>query len=263
MQSLGDCEKIEGLEALKSKRFVVFGELHGTAESPKFVGEVVCANSKYDRTVLALEWPIDLSPAVRAYLASKDEASAYQSLLANSYWRTRMPDGKSSEAMLSLVRRIHFLRSRNHDIEVVLFDEPTENEGRSSSLEREQRMADRLKTVLDDKSRNARIYVLTGNLHSRLTKGVAWNKEFESLAYRLRDEKPLSFNLAHSGGTAWICSRRDACHEQTFRATPTDGMEISRPTLQIVDGGVDGHSGVYFVGTISASSPVRLPQPTK
>ncbi len=56
-------------------RVVIFGELHGTMEVPRFVALAAERAATRGPVTVALELPDDLQPGVDAFLAAADDAS--------------------------------------------------------------------------------------------------------------------------------------------------------------------------------------------
>lgn len=253
------CERVDNVRLIAASKLVFFGELHGTAESPTLIGEVACKAAHERPVVVALEWPVDLQSAVTKFLESKGEKQAADELLRHRFWRTEMLDGKSSASMLRLVDRLRFLRSQGSSIDIILFDDPVESTSQSTG--RENRLADRLLNVFRARSIETQILVLTGNLHSRVTRGLPWNSDFEPAAYLLRNLKPLTFELGHTGGAAWNCGR-DQCSSRNFKANLSENLKLRTPSLILGAEISDGHHGFFLLGQSPRHRPQfsRLPQ---
>ncbi len=99
------CEPIEGVEPLlELGRVVLVGELHGTQESPAFVGAVACHALAASRTVtIALEWPVQEAERVDAFLDSTGSDVDRDALLGGWIGAPGDQDGRRSEAMVALV----------------------------------------------------------------------------------------------------------------------------------------------------------------
>jgi hypothetical protein len=254
------CQHVSNVRALAEVRLVFFGELHGTEESPAMIGEIACIVSRERPVVVALEWPNNLQAAVTKFLASTGGSLAVEELLRDPFWRTDMLDGKSSASMLRLIDRVRFLRSQGARIDISVFDDPVE--ALTQSTGRERRLADRLLNLVHVVSADTQILVLTGNLHSRVTHGVPWNRHFEPTAYLLRNLNPLAFELGHSGGTAWNCGR-ETCSARRFTRNLTEEFEIGTPSVILSAEVSNGHHGFFAVGSISASPPAVPPTALK
>src|SRR5262245_51314562 len=79
---------------------VLFGELHGTQELPRFFGEAVCSVADSRQSVrVGLEIQKGDQPIFDAFLASPGAASDVSALMAAPFWSREAQDGKSSQAM--------------------------------------------------------------------------------------------------------------------------------------------------------------------
>src|SRR2546430_9350177 len=111
---------IPGLEAaVKPGMLVVFGDIHGTAEIPDFVGDAARALAKHQRVHVGLEMPVSETKALQAFLSGDD-----QSLLDTPTWTRSYQDGRTSQAVLGLLRKLREARRSGLTIEVFFFDDP-------------------------------------------------------------------------------------------------------------------------------------------
>ncbi len=228
------------------------GEIHGTAESPAVVGELACHAVAAGRSVtVGFELAQSEEARFAAYLGSDGSAAARAALTAGPVWRTAQQYGSTSEAIVSLLERLRRLRRAGHPLSFALFNR-TDGGG---SEERDRLMAESLGALVE-RSPSDLFVALTGNIHSRLVAGTRWNPEYRTMGYLLRQAHPewklLSLDVAHAGGTAWLCTP-EGCGERRLGARGEPGMS---PGIRFTDEiGPDGHHGSYFVGEIHASPP--------
>ncbi|MBS1121986.1 MAG: hypothetical protein H6Q90_4214 [Deltaproteobacteria bacterium] len=104
---------------------VWFGEMHGTEQSPRFVGDVVQHTAHTWSVQLGLEIPRDVQPQLDRYFASDGGVTARAALLDGAFWRWH--DGRSSDAMLGFIERVRALRADGSVIDVVAFDIPSDD----------------------------------------------------------------------------------------------------------------------------------------
>ena len=91
---------------------IVFGELHGMKEGPRFVADMLCHDIKVNgNTVLALEYSKDMGADIATYLAQPDETKALHDLLSTDAWSKGMQDGRKSMAMMGLITAVKKLQS--------------------------------------------------------------------------------------------------------------------------------------------------------
>ncbi|HEX5058970.1 MAG TPA: hypothetical protein VFV99_06400 [Kofleriaceae bacterium] len=240
------CDKpIGGLATyLKPGAIVWFGEMHGTEESPRFVGDAACEAAKVAHVQLGLEIPHAEQPAFDRYLKSKGSDADRAALVAGPFWQ--QADGRSSLAMVALVERVRVLRAAGAPIDLVLYDDPTAG--------RDEAMAKMVMRLRDPKA----IFVaLSGNVHSRRTKGARWDPNLvPTVAHLVAAKLPVTtFNVSAAGGTLWACmSGPDEEPECGEHPNSNDGAGTPWTLGPPRD---DAHDGVYFVGATQASYPAK------
>ncbi len=252
VQATESCDSITGLDPLLGPgKTVIFGELHGTVESPAFFADAVCAAlaAGHDVTV-GLELWREEEAYLTDYLASQGSAEDREALLSAPFWRSKSPDGRSSEAMLSLVEEVRALKAAGHSIRLVAFD----LRQYSSGQERDRAMAERLREAITASPEDVHL-VLTGNIHSRTKKGTRWDPDFEPMSSLLAPHVPelVTLNVSHTGGTAWLCIAGEAgCGIRKVGAR-VRGSEDGISVFEQPD--AEGHHGYYNVGGLTGSSP--------
>ena len=251
--SASTCPEVPGLGPLLLPGAVLLlGEMHGTVESPAFVEQVVCHGlARRLEVMVGLEIPYQEQSSIDAYLASRGDSAAERALLASEHWARAYQDGRSSAAMLDLLRVLRRHLDAGAALRLVLFDEQT--------AERDAAMAARLAAAAEG-APNALVVALTGNLHARLARGSPWNESFEPMGMFLRQRLPhreiVSLDVSHPGGSAWICTSGDAadCGEQSLR-----GEDPGASGVRLTPGESPHYSGRYSVGTLHASPPAVRP----
>jgi len=218
-----------------------------------FALEVACHAARSGLpVVVGLElWPSE-QERIDAFMDSKGTEGDRQALLAGSPWQASYQDGRASHAMFELIDGLRELRQDGLEVSAALFDAS----GAKGGQQRDRDMARNLAAVAA-RSPRAMLIVLTGNIHSRITKGTARNSEYEPMGYLLGREEAvdrlIALNVAHAGGSAWICapdcgvSSLGGEHGQAGWRVEID--DETRPS---------GHLGWYHVGSITASVPARV-----
>lgn len=250
------CGEISGLAQLLGKRTVlVFGEMHGSRESPGFVGDVVCRALGSGLSVtLGLELLDGEAPGIATFLGSAGGEDDRRSLIAGGAWSAEYQDGRTSRAMLDLLDRVRRFRAAGKPVVVELFD----RSGWRSGQERDVLMAQALAGVLESTSSDL-VVVLTGNIHSRIGRGTPWDDAYQPMTFLLlgmTDWRLVALNVAHAGGAAWICngSTPSSCGE---RQVGGHGRETGGAIELGDDPATSGHHGRYQVGPLNASPPAR------
>ncbi len=247
----GPCPAIDGVDPLVAPgSTLLLGELHGTEESPRFVGDVACHASAAAPVTIAVEIARDEQPRIDAFLAAPgDDAAATAALLAGRFWRRELQDGRSSQAMASLLARARAARGAGVDVAVLAFDviDPTPR--------RDQEMAAAIAAAR--RAAPARTFVvLAGNYHTRTSMGAPWDPAAKWMAWYLveRGITLTTLDVARAGGSAWVCMGADPAHQtcgaQNFTGTPGD---VAWRAARVA--GVEGHDGHYLVGLTHASPP--------
>lgn len=247
------CRPIAGLEPLiRPGAVLLLGEIHGTAESPAFVGDVACRVARAGLpVVVALELPVEGEERVDAFLRSDGGEEDRRALLAGPAWQASYQDGRTSAAMLELIERVRRLRREGARARIVLFDPGASGGGQA----RDRGMADRLADLVSAETKAVTV-VLTGNLHSRTSRGFPGRADYEPMGYLLAGAVPggriVALDQAHGGGTAWICAPQCG-------VARLGGRRSERPwEIEIGGDPPSGHDGWYRIGSITASPPARL-----
>lgn len=227
------------------QRVLLMGEVHGTNESPAFVGQLACATAKAQKSLsVGLEITVVEQARIDRYLVSRGTRKDRLELIAGTFWTRKRQDGRSSQAMYELIERLRKLRHKGADITVVAVDE-TVYESREAGMARNiQRLAE---------SSKDQIIVLLGNLHPRKTKGVSWDHDYEPIGYRLSQVQPFSVLISANVGSAWVCApdcgvKAQKATDQGSNATGYVGAQSSAP----------GYDGVYRLSTTTASRPASV-----
>jgi hypothetical protein len=248
------CLPVQGFDKALGFSLIFLGELHGTSEAPAFAAELSCNLAKNGSSlVFAVEWPSDMQSLFDQFLDAPTAAHR-RALLSHAFFSSSSPDGRSSEAMFTLVERLRDLRASGMKIQVALFDKPLER--RVLNDEREQILATNLQMLHDGLPLGGKLVALTGNVHSRRVRGTPWNADFESAAYRLRHLRAVSFDMAHLGGTSWVCLASGDCGARPWLGN-VDAESLHAIYALKIDSQSMTHDGSYFVGKITSSPPIR------
>ena len=213
---------VDGLASLLEKprlRFLLLGEIHGTAETPALFSDIICLASSRP-LVVGVEWPADSQQALDAFLLAADEKAARTRLHAAP--ALRRPDGRGSRAMIAMLMEIWHLRQAGRPISLFAFDYEIGAPGTSN--EREIRMA----ALLSEAARrrpDALVVALTGLGHADKTGFTSFTPPFRSMVQHLPETETVSIAMLVHGGEAWTC-RRSA----TGATLPCAAMEIPSRT---------------------------------
>jgi len=164
------CSPPDGTTALleRPERVIVIGELHGTEEGPRAVGEIACAAAKQGPVVVALELEDTLQPTLEAFISQSDEASALATLIDSSLLNRARQDGRTSKALLALLQKVRMLKASGRDISVHLF-QPSMTRGQELDQAWYELNMGQLLSEARQNRPDARVIGLAGNIHARKT----------------------------------------------------------------------------------------------
>ncbi len=264
-----DCDPLPGWETiaeLSKGGVAIFGETHGTRQSPAAVAEFVCAVS--DRPVLlAVELDAKLDDELQSVW--DDTSSEAITALAPVLFRGRS-DGVGSEAMLKMLIRLHQLKRSGADIDVVAFNGPRDSAQVSKFADlhgqgpHEAMQAENIDIAMRQGDYDHAV-VLVGSFHAQKTVVQMGDVSFEPMAMQLSRMRPVfSLKMAQAGGSAWQCQLKKGAHivgatisEDQIECGDfdIDPEADDSPGIQVNEGDIKRYDGVYNVGAVQASPP--------
>lgn len=242
------CPPLEIPARLASPNAVIMlGELHGTEQAPRFVGDLACALAARGLPVtVALELPIESSGELgRLVTDDRPNAGDWQALFGG-VWQ----DGRRSTAIAELVERLAAMRHSGANIDVASYAPDS-----APAQERDEGMS-RALAALAGKGRV--LVVLSGNLHNRLRAGTAISAQYRpagfGLAKLIAPDRIISLDIGYDAGTAWLCAgpKPTDCgvHHVGARHPSPWGSVILFDSLD-----AEGYGGRFGVGAITAAVP--------
>lgn len=259
-------------------KYVVFGELHGTRESPAFVGSTLCGlAAKGEHLLLAIEHSsTDNEKLQMAWLLPTDE---FRNALPSIGWKGRQ-DGVASEAMFEMVVQAHGLNQRGFPIDIVAFNGARDlaqsdkwshlpGQGPHEAAQAENIFAAGSAKPYDH------VLILVGNYHAGMQPIKLGANEFEPMALRLsKFAKTISLDMHYAEGTAWNCLLKPNADLKPGQPVPEDAIDCANhpasgypdlqqpPFIQLYfSSGADsaqGYDGFFWVGPISGSRPILM-----
>ena len=228
---------------------IMLGELHGTEQSPRLVGDLACTLTARGLPVtVALELPVESSSRLgRLVTDERPNANDWRIVFTNSF-----QDGRRSTAIAGLVERLAAMRHAGANIELASFAPDSAPTGQ----ERDDGMARALAAL----AANRRLLiVLSGNYHNRLRVGTAISPQYRPAGFGLSQlidpARITSLDVGYDAGTAWLCngSKPSDCGLRQIRARhPMPWGSIA--LFDSVD--AEGYQGRFGVGAITAAPPV-------
>jgi len=273
-----DCPFPAGWAAVARQKadIVVFGELHGTEQSPRFIGQLACAlAARGQRVLVAVEHGVTLAAAWQA--AAQLPPGQFEAALAAKGWAGRA-DGIGSKAYFDMLVRLQLLKTRGLAVDVTPFAgfvDRAQNE-RFANLpgqgSYEAAMAENIANAAKAGKYDL-VLVLVGNLHARKEAIVRGAVSFEPMAMQLaRRAKVVSLDMRYGPGTSWICQLKPGVTPGPQRPTgPNDTDCGSKPTagypgfpgaprVVFAPPGAAGkpgpYDGVFWLGPVSGSAPL-------
>lgn len=256
-------------------RYVVFGEIHGTQQSPAFIGNLACALAmRGERALVAVELGSIHDAALQAawLLPHKQFPAA----LVKNGWAGQN-DGVGSVAMRDMLVRLHALKDAGRPIAVVAFNGARDATQRTKFADQpgqgphEAAQAENIRNAANA-GRYDRVLVLVGNLHARKQPVERQAATFRPMAMQLAPAGTVvSLDMATAGGASWSCQLREGIKPSPGTPLTREMMDcaghplrgdatIDRApfiTLQPLPGATrdPAYDGSYWLGPVSASPP--------
>lgn len=223
-------------------QILLFGEMHGAAESPALVGKVICVLAQRGPVALGLELPSTEQGSIDRYLTSNGDAAARKALRSTPFWLHR--DGRSSVAMFNLVDAARHLKQDGLTVSVFTLDPDL-----VGAADDNKAMAHALR-MYHDQHPASRIVALMGNLHAGQVVVTTFREPITPAGFYLRDLHPVSVYVAYHSGTIWACMD-GACgvHKVSSQWAPDVGPRFTS------DAPMEGYSVSYMLPSLTTSPP--------
>ena len=226
---------------LPSHGVIIFGEIHGTTELPAFFLDCVQEfHRNNERVQIFLEFPTDIDVLLKEYVQEKISLTKF---ISESHWKKN--DGRASIAMLNLINEVKNTGLGNIPIFAIDASKYVEN-----------RDAEMMSNFMKSFSSDSYNIVLVGNLHAQLKAYHRGTKIITPFASLLKGKisEIASFRAAYPAGSAWVCTpdcglKNIDKNDDEFEEFPINNVYWGKVEVK--------YSGVFKVGSISASSPAR------
>lgn len=235
----------------RPERVIVIGELHGTEQAPAALAEMACALAEVGPLTIGVELADTMKTALAAFLNAPDDQTALQALEGTLFLDPRWNDGRSSQAMLQAMNRIRALKAAGRDIEFHPFQPSSPRPSGMTQAWSELNMAREISRGVWERPQ-ARMLILTGNIHARKTGQPRWPEVGLPATGHLPAADTLSLRIAQQGGSAWNCSGDDCGVD---RSIVQDDPDLRGVILVSTDDGA--HDGLLALGPSTASFPIR------
>lgn len=220
---------------------LLFGEMHGSQESPALIRGLACDISATQDVAVGLELPSRDQPLLDAFMASGGTENDVRQLIASDFWQ-KGRDGRSSAAMLKLIEDMRALKQAGRPVALFAFDDQPGTE-----LERNVAIANGVRRFREAHP-DTRIIALMGNIHAMQESMQAGEEMLTPSGKLLADLHPVSTLVSHPAGTIWACMPTCGIH-----ALPASRGETV-PGFH--DGAaLGGYSHTYGLPSFTASPP--------
>ena len=257
-----DCEpyaQTEEVLAFAETHIIVLGEMHGTNESVEALTGLVCAAlMKGTPVTIGLEaaaWQGE--PLNQLLQLPFDEAAVLKA--APEMWQVE--DGRSSAAIMSLLKLLSYRRSAGYDVSVFAFDYSFSEWNREEPLHiaRDQIMATRVDEVVSD--RKGAVFILAGEFHARKAPFEFGSERYVPMAALITSRPVFSLKMVYEAGEAWVqagIEKSDGTYEDFVGPLKLPGIAAAGSPLRsfILAEDPEGYfDGSYFTGPVTASAP--------
>jgi hypothetical protein len=202
--------------------------------------------------LVAVELPTTEQERVTQFLASDGGEAARKALLAGEFWTRVYQDGRSSEAMFSLLSSLRGWKAAGAALRVVCIDVPQDQMWQA----RDERMAENLVRALGENPREIALS-LTGNVHARTKQGTPWDSAFLPMGWHAQQQVAglVSFDLLPDGGEAWVCfsDKAEECGTKPLKQPPSSPARGEISWFSAPD--ERGYSGKVNLGPTRSALP--------
>jgi len=257
-RAFADCGPVgKAMDLLVPGARIIVGEIHGTNETPRVVGDLVCLAAKKSAVRLGVEMSIDEQAAIDRYLASGGSAADRRALFEGK-WMSGFQDGTRSTAMAELIELVRRHRHAGADVGIVAFSNSKTQQG-----DRDVAMAENLLASFA-RSPKAVFVVLTGNVHAQ-RKGGQLKQSFMTAEMIARGARVTALDSRYGMGSSWACwappGATGPIDRKQVRCGPAViGEGTGKPPGIVLQPKQDGaYDGVLDVGAASFSPPAAIP----
>jgi hypothetical protein len=237
-----DCDSVQ---SIPEAALTLFGEIHGTYESPAVVAEHVCALSIAKPVVVFLEIPSAEQSNIDVYLNSAGRKADRDAFLKSAFWGGSWQDGRASMAMFSLIDRLRELKSQGAAVSIVAEDG-------FPAQDRDLQMASAILSAAS-KHPKAALVGLFGNYHTGEIVGIRSDPTHPRLGHRLKELNPLTISIDFDRGWAWACIPVCGIHKMGKWS-----KKAHTPRFSLVPGEPNGHDAVLTLPSVTAAPPAKF-----
>lgn len=248
-----DCKAYSGWEAVAAKaqmHIILFGEMHGTEQSPSAARGLICELVTSGMPVrLGIETLSPLNKRLDATLTQPMDKSNVRAA-AERYWAER--GGHNSAAMYKLFEDVARWRAGGSDIGVFGIT-GSDGSDASKSLGNGELMARNVDSAAH--SFGGAVIVIVGGGHVVLNLPGS-GRTGGSLATELKSRPPLSLQMKWQSGTVWnMMYNGNGEAVPPPQSLPGNDKSAVQGERFLLDDSSGYESGYYYTGPITASPP--------
>lgn len=251
------CESIpkELADNLVAGNVLIFGEQHGSKETPKHMYNVICNALESDKKVLfGLESSAENLPAYKKALAMADKEKFTAEILNELAWgdNPERQTGQHSLALFRLLESISDLMLENKKIDIFTFDADVV-QIIDDMTKRDFFMAQNVLNIAKENS-DALVIILTGSFHSHTETIAIGDTSYEPMGKFIKaSRKDTHFiTFRYDDSIAWVCTNNSGCGAQE-RKSNSEGINKSIEFSQ--SDASNQHQWDWYIGTMTASPP--------
>lgn len=222
-------------------RIIIFGEIHGTNEAPRFVAELVCNIARSAPVTVGIEHPPSEQSTLDDFMKAKTQKEKNEVISSSPFWNRDFQDGKTSSAMLQMLERIKQLKHTGAKIYIRAIG--GEGPGQTDEIFRN--------IMSSEQESGTKIVALVGNGHARKI-------HMQAEASDRSKTSPIDLKvieIEYSSGSAWTCA--PTCQIQRFGQDNLGEKEISLK-VRASPAHAAGHPDWIYLGRSHASPPGYL-----
>lgn len=246
-----ECEPLDGWDEVLADddaRYIIIGEMHGTAETPALFADIVCLTGQQEPVLVAVEQPETAQADIEEFMASDGGEEAVARFQQSMIWTNEFKDGRSSEAMFRMFEALRQYQQSGIVTRVVAFQ--VASVGDTSPEAYETAMADKI----IDAAGEARVVAYVGNVHA-LREEVSYRGGYMPMAGHLPLDGTVTFDTVGNGGETWACSAPNECGVISLGG---NSNPQHRHVALAEDHDAARYSGAIYLGTETTPSPPRL-----
>lgn len=245
------CKNTDEWDFIPKQAIYIFGERHGTIESPSFVTEFACALAEQRGGNTIILYEIRFAKESLEMLSMESPRKELEENLSkhlHAFWSKRQ-DGRQSEAIMSSMLRVGELRNQGLDIRIGSFGITSEQGLKLGQNNTSQAIYEaEAQNILEFSERYQTVIVLSGSAHARRHISI-----YEKGGIR---DKVFAFLHTYGGGNEWNCQPNGCGVHKTipFKSLPPS-LDKTRSQIILRSNEDVPFDAFYFIPNNTAALP--------